>query len=643
MCGFISVISSSQVFSPETLSHGLRSIRHRGPDESGIWQNEKKTVNFGHARLSIIDLVSGKQPITNRDASLVAVVNGELYDYKRIRHEMQEWGYVFKTQSDSEILLALYERYGVQCLKHLRGEFAFVLWDERNQWVFAARDRFGIKPLFYTIYKDAIYFASEAKAFGPLGVPLKWDEDSFYQGIHLLPLPDSTIFKDVKQIPPAHYLVKSLYGSSIHLQSYWDFNYPKVGERPSAINEKEAIQEFSSLLQESVKLRLEADVPVASYLSGGLDSCSLLGIAQTFTKTPIAAFTLTFSDQDYNESVQAEEMAKYVGASYQAVPISQSDLADKMEDAIWHGERFLLNGHAVAKFYLSDAVRKAGYKVVLTGEGSDEIFAGYAHFRQDQIMHGANVEASQRGVMLDALMNSNKVSQGFLLSNDPNSDLYNIKSLLGYVPGWMQGFDSQGEQVRKLLSQDLLNRLGTRNPAHYYLNTLDIAGQVADRERLDQSLYLWSKVTLPQYLLTVLGDRMEMAHSVEGRVPFLDHKLVEYVVNLPPHMKIRQLTEKYTLKEAAKPFITRTIYERQKHPFLAPPALSEQGDPKLRQLLQDTLRSADAGSVPFFSQEKIINLLDATTAGSLDNKKSTDMLFMLLASATILQKRFGLT
>lgn len=642
MCGFISVISSSQVFSPETLSHGLRAITHRGPDESGIWQNEKKTVNFGHARLSIIDLVSGKQPISNRDNSIVAVVNGELYDYKRIRRELQEWGYEFKTQSDSEILLALYERHGVQCVNYLRGEFAFVLWDERNQWVFAARDRFGIKPLFYTIYKDAIYFASEVKAFGPLGVPLRWDEDSFYQGVHLLPLQDSTIFKDVKQIPPAHYLVKSLYGSSIHLQSYWDFNYPKAEARPAKINEEEAILEFRALLQESVKLRLEADVPVASYLSGGLDSCSLLGIAQTFVKTPIAAFTLTFSDQDYNEAAQAEEMAKYAGASYQAVPISQSDLADKMEDAIWHGERFLLNGHAVAKFYLSDAVRKAGYKVVITGEGSDEIFAGYAHFRQDQIMHGAGVDPTQRGAMLEALMNANKVSQGFLLSTDPNRDLYNIKSLLGYVPGWMQGFDSQGEQIRNVLSDSFLQKMSTRNPAHYYLSTLDLR-QVVGREKLDQSLYLWSKATLPHYLLTVLGDRMEMAHSVEGRVPFLDHKLVEFVVNLPPNMKIRHLTEKYTLKEAAKPFITRTIYERQKHPFLAPPALSEQGDPKLRQFLQDTLRSSQARAVPFFSQEKIVKLLDKATAGNVENAKSIDMLFMVLASAVILQKQFELT
>ncbi len=641
MCGFISIASRSRAYSPEVLNRALLSIKHRGPDESGIWQNAAGTVSFAHTRLSIIDLSTGQQPLTNHDSSIVAVVNGEFYDYKRIRKEAEATGYRFKTQSDSEILIALYERYGVQCLKHLRGEFAFVLWDQRNQWVFAARDYFGVKPLFYTVQNDTIYFASEVKAFLPLGLRLRWDEDSFYQTIHIMPLPDTTLFKDVKQISPAHYLIQSLYSSTPHIQSYWDFDYPKEGERPALANEQDAIEGFREQLIEAVRLRLEADVPVASYLSGGLDSCSLLGIAQSISKKPVSSFILTFTDQDYNEAIQAEEMAKHVGSPFQAVSITQSQIADAMNDAIWHAERFFFNGHGVAKFYLSEAVRKAGFKVVLTGEGSDEIFGGYAHFRQDQILYAKDSDPAQRQELLDTLIRNNKISHGLLLASDSNADPYNIRSQLGYVPSWMQGFSNQGLQVDEILNTDFKNRLAQRNPVHYLLSTLDIAGQVTGREKLDQSLYLWSKVTLPYYLLTILGDRMEMAHSIEGRVPFLDHKLVEYVVKLPAHMKIRGMTEKYTLREAAKPFITRTIYERQKHPFLAPPAMSDQSDPRMKQFIQDTLRSSQA--IPFLNQESVLKLLDSAITGTQETKMNLDILLMILASACIMQKQFGLT
>ncbi len=639
MCGFISVISRSQTQSPEVLRQGLKAIEHRGPDEVGIWQNSKRTVSFAHNRLSIIDLSTGQQPMTNHDASLVAVVNGEFYDYKRIRKECEDTGYRFKTRSDSEILLALYERYGVQCLQYLRGEFGFVLWDQRNQWVFAARDCFGVKPLFYTVRNDSIYFASEVKSFLAMGLPLEWDEESFYQTLHMMPLPNATLFKGVEQIRPAHYLVKSIFNATPHTQSYWDFNYPKEGER-TQISDQEAIEGFRKELFESVRLRMEADVPVASYLSGGLDSCSLLGIAQSMSSKPVSAFTLTFSDQDYNEATQAEEMAKHVGAPFQAIPITQRQIADGMEKAIWHAERFFFNGHGVAKFYLSEAVRKAGFKVVLTGEGSDEIFGGYAHFRQDQILHNPGIDPAEREQMLDTLVKTNKISRSLLLASGPQGDPYNIVSQLGFVPGFMQSFSAQSMIVNEILSHDFRTQMNNRNPIHHVLNSLDVAGQIRGREKLDRSLYIWSKLTLPYYLLTILGDRMEMAHSIEGRVPFLDQKLVEYVVRLPAHMKIRGMTEKFVLREAAKPYITRTIYERQKHPFLAPPAMSDRGDSKMSQFIQDTLRSSN--SVRFLNQKVVLDILDRALTGTPEVQERLDVLLMVLASANILQKQFKL-
>lgn len=486
MCGFVAVAGKRMERAP--LEHALEIITHRGPDEKSVWQSEDKTISLAHTRLSIIDLSGGKQPLTNADDSIVAVVNGEFYDYQDLRRDLSEGGYRFKTHSDSEILLALYERYGVRALKYLRGEFAFVLYDRKNHLVFAARDYFGIKPLFYTIHDNAIYFASEAKAFKALGIELAFEEESFIQALNFFPLPDGSLFKKVYQIPPAHYLIKSEFVGKERIQSYWDFNYPKIGET-QLIDDEEAILGFGELLKESIKLRLKADVPVACYLSGGLDSCSILGIAQHLSSRPIESFTLAFEHADYDETAQAREMAAFVQSPFNPITISQDDIANSMEDAVWHAERFMINGHGVAKYLLSDAVHKAGFKVVLTGEGSDEIFGGYAYFRQDMILYNEKMSVEEKKALMADLKKKNKVSQGIVFANDLPFEEDAIVGLLGYLPSWIRGYGLHKPKILDVLSPTTYEKFSSRNFATFAFNFLDIAGQVEGRDLLSRSLY----------------------------------------------------------------------------------------------------------------------------------------------------------
>ena len=550
-----------------------------------------RRVGLGHARLSIIDLATGDQPIASEDEALQIVVNGEFYDFERIQRDLEGRGHRLRTRSDSEIALHLYEDFGTACLRHLRGEFAFVLWDGPNDTLFAARDRFGIKPLYYTTHRGTLYLASEIKALLAAGVPARWDRAAFFQANHFLGHrpPDRTLFEGVYPVPPGHYLLAS--GGQVRLIRYWDFDYPAADDARPAGPDAEYAERFRHALDEAVRLRLRADVPVGCYLSGGLDSCAVLGLAATHRTEPIRAFTLTFDRADYDEGAIAREMAAHAGAEFHPIPIRQADLADHFADATWQAETLFLNAHGVAKYLLSRAVRDAGYKVVLTGEGSDEILAGYAHFRRDMLLHNAQGQDAQAvRQLLEQLQANNPVSRGLLLPDGEPPPLASVRRALGFVPSWLEALATAATRLRALFAADFAAEFAGRDPYRVFLNGLDVAGQLAGREPVNQSLYLWSKAVLPNYILAVLGDRMEMAHSVEGRVPFLDHHVVELVRDLPVSQKIRGMTEKYVLREAARPVLTATVYGRQKHPFLAPPAALHAGRAAVRTGARDPAR-----------------------------------------------------
>ena len=615
----------------------LRTLHHRGPDGHGVWTSPQGQVVLGHTRLSIIDLRTGDQPIANEDKSAWIVANGEFYDYERVQRELERGGHQLRTRSDSEIALHLYEDFGTQCVHHLRGEYAFVLWDERSRKLIAVRDRYGVKPLYYARHQGVLYIASEMKALFAAGVPARWDAEAVYFSVGFMP-PGRTQFEGVHSVPPGYYLTAAEH--DVALTQYWDTNYPATQDCGPVLSDAEYIEGFRSVLDEAVRLRLRADVPVGCYLSGGLDSCAVLGLAAKHRSDPIRAFTLRFDHEDYDEGAIAQEMASKVGADWEPIPISQQSLADNFSDAIYYGESPCVNAHFVGKYLLSRAVRDAGFKVVLTGEGSDEILAGYAHFLQDMLNHdSADQDPAEHQRLVAALAEANKVSQGILLSNRQSAGSLLMRRLLGFMPAMFMPFFANRRRVGPVFNADYFAPFRDLDRASLLLNNLDVKGRLNGRARLHQSLYLWSKTLLPGYILTLLGDRMEMAHSIEGRVPFLDHKVGEFLMKAPVNLKIRGTTEKFILREATRDVITDTVYRRQKHPFLSPPDGS--GVPsKMATLIQDTLRSKVVDSVPFLNAAAVRGLANRLGKMKSAEREHIDPDLMRLISQIILHERF---
>ncbi len=640
MCGIVGVFSRRGPVSPALLQRATNSLYHRGPDGQRQWISSDGKVGLGHARLSIIDLSTGDQPIASEDERTRIVVNGEFYGFESIQKELEGRGHRLRTRSDSEIALHLYEELGTHCLHHLRGEFAMVLWDQTRRQLMAARDRFGIKPLFYAWHEEKLYLASEVKALWAAGVPARWDEQGVYNSVSMAGHMGRTLYDGVFQIPPGHFLLAT--DKHVQVNQYWDFDYPAKQNNQATRPDEEYKEEFRTVLEEAVKIRLRADVPVGVYLSGGLDSCAVLGLAAKHHPGAVKAFTLTFEQAAYDEGPIAKEMAAMAGAEFHPIPICQRDLADNFSDAISQAETLCVNAHGVAKYMLSRAVRGAGYKVVITGEGSDEILGGYPHFRRDMLLYNREgQDESAIAELLAWLDQNNTVSRGLLLPDGEIGPMEQVKRILGYAPSWIETFSSRQVKMRPLLDAGIQARYGASEGSYGILDEVDVRGQLAGRDELNQSLYLWSKTAMALYILTMLGDRMEMAHSIEGRVPFLDHKVVETIVRQPVNQKVRGMTEKFVLREAVRDVITDTVYRRQKHPFLSPPATLNPED-TFNTFVQDMLRGPVMKSLPFFDQKKVVGLLDDLPAMDAGARTANDQILMLLVSMCVLQERYSL-
>ena len=640
MCGIVAMFSRGGPISEKLLERATHSLKHRGPESQRCWISPDQRVGLGHARLSIIDLTTGDQPIANEDESLRIVVNGEFYGYEETQQELERDGHKLRTHSDSEIALHLYEKLGTQCLHRLRGEFAFVLWDSVNNTIFAARDRFGIKPLFFAQRDNTLYLASEVKALFAAGVPARWDCAAVYNSAGIGEQ-NRTLFDGVFQIPPGHFMLATENG--LQLTRYWDFDYPKeVADAPQR-SDKEYEEEFTSVFEEAVKLRLRADVPVACYLSGGIDSCAVLGLASRHHRGPLRAFTIKFDHEEYNEDKVAKEMAMRAGAEFCPVLARSDDLADHFSDAIAQAETFAVNTHGVAKYLLSRAVREAQFKVVLTGEGSDEILGGYMHFRRDMQSTKTNGNTIEQSAGSVSTINQPAPIDGCSTSlNGKGFSLEVARKVLGFVPNWMEIACDISTGMHSVQNDEFVaegkNRDGFRN----FFNGLDIPGQLTGRHPLHQSLYLWSKTRLPNYLLTVLGDRMEMANSVEGRLPFLDHHVVELARSLPVNQKIRGGTHKYILRQSMREIITPTVFRRPKQPFWSPPAsLNPSG--RFNTMMQDLLRGPVLRSLPFFDQPKIVRMLDAMPKMDQMVHITNEQILMMVLSACVLQDRYRIS
>jgi asparagine synthase (glutamine-hydrolysing) len=641
MCGVLAGLFEKTV-DPGQVDQALSTLVHRGPDSTNRWISDDGLWLLGHTRLSIIGLNNGTQPISNRAGDVRIVVNGEFYGYRAIRDDLRDDGFQFSTDSDSEILLHLYQREGMGAVEHLRGEFAGVIADRRNQALIAIRDRFGIKPLFYTVHDGSVLFASEIKALLAMGVPARWDRESAFQESFLFRPAERTLFENIFAVPPGHYAIAQR--GHVAVYPYWDSTFPTARAlADDDRSEEEIVAGFREVLSDAVSERLIADVEVASYLSGGIDSCAVLGLAQQSLDRPIRAYTLTFEDALYDESSLAQEQAALSGAAYHPVPVTSQDLAGAYEDAVWHAETVFSNGHGVAKYLLSRAVRDAGIKVVFTGEGADEMLGGYPPFRRDVLLYnseGQDPEVVER--LLAEMDASNQATRGMLTSDaEPGSELEAVSRRLGWVPSWIEVFSDLGRRTAGLIRDDFLGDLIGLNPYELTLSRLPLSARLAGRDPLNQSLYLWSHTMLNNFILTFLGDRMEMAHSIEGRVPFLDHKVAEYAAGIPIQMKIKGMREKHVLREATRDVIIEPVYNREKHPFTTPPA--QRDDDPMRELFCDVFASSALDDQPVFDPAASRVVLDELPTLPPEDRFAAEGVVQRILCTALMHERFNMS
>jgi asparagine synthase (glutamine-hydrolysing) len=586
MCGIAGIFHADpeRRIDPDTLVAMAAIQYHRGPDGFGYKILNDRGVGFSHARLSIIDLDEdrGRQPFLMRDGSIMTAVNGELYDYKRIRTDLTLRGVRFHTKSDSEMVMHLYSRIGLEdAIQHFRGEFAISLYDREHDRLVLIRDRFGVKPLYFTEADGAFVFGSELKVlFAHPDVPRRFSDTGLFHQLMQTIVPGSTAFEGIHQVKPGHFvIVERAHGKlKIRQEKYWDMDFPLASERPGHTEEDEEywIEGVREQLMEAVQLRLEADVPVACYLSGGIDSCVTLGLAAATQQSPVKAFTIGFDDAAYDETAVAREMAESVGADQDIMTLQADHLYDNLVETLWHTERTIYNTLGVAKLLMSRHVNESGYKVVVTGEGSDELFGGYAAFRRDLFLHGLDtLPESERAVWQQMLAESNKLVSGAMLAENELDDPA-LTELVGFTPSCLQPWLAAAAHVPGLLSPERRAALEGYQPGAAIAEALD-ADMLEGRHPLDKAQYVWIKTMLEGQILTWGGDRVDMANSMEARPPFLDHHLAEFAAQLPPSMRIKGRTEKYVLREAMKGLLPKVLYEREKFAFMAPPAHT---DPK---------------------------------------------------------------
>lgn len=597
MCGITGFWSAKRLEqgADRALSRMMDTLTHRGPDGRGALVLEDKQIAFGHTRLSINDLGdTGAQPIVSADGRYVLSVNGEFYDFKRARARLMALGDRFSSRSDSEIAISLYHHLGVDFLAELRGEFAFALYDSVEDQLLLVRDRFGVRPLFYHVSDKGLVYGSEAKALlvHP-DVPRRLSSQAVLNQLMHTMVPGTSAFAGVAALEPGHFLRIRRRGSQLEVEKhrYWDMTFPHADAR-ELLPAAEHIEAVREKLIDAIVLRLEADVPVGCYLSGGIDSCSILGLASGAQQSPVKAFTIAFDHQQYDESSIATEMAQSMAAEQELIRLGAEQLyGSNYLRTAWHAERTFYNTLGVAKWCMSRRVRECGYKTVITGEGADELFGGYPAFKVDMFLHGGG-DPQVRKSRLEALARSNALFRGAILADRAASHpAFEVRC--GFTPAWIQPWMLTLEAARPLLSGRLAHELQGYDPVAAIAETLD-PEQMRSRHPLDVAQYSWSKTMLEGQILNWGGDRVDMANSMESRPAFLDHHLAEVALRVPPELRIKETTEKWVQREAVKGVLPSVLYQREKFAFMAPPAHTDQRKRARLEQLTDRYLSRDA-------------------------------------------------
>lgn len=568
MCGISGILNlkNPAPINPSHLKQMTYTLRHRGPDETGAYIDD--WIGLAQSRLSIIDLSSGSQPIHNEDKTIWIVFNGEIFNYPEIRENLINLGHKFYTTSDTEVILHLYEEKGEKCVDDLNGQFAFVIWNSVTKDFFAARDRVGILPFFYKIENEKLIFASEAKAilsiaddsieFDPIGLDQIF---TFWTN-----LPRRTAFKGINDLPSGHYL-KSSPNRPIEIKRYWSLSYNQnlVAENKSI---PDFVSEISELMKDSVHIRLRADVPVGSYLSGGLDSSGITAFVKNYFNNDLRTFGITFQEESFDESEFQNLMIEHLSTNHSEVHAKNEDIGKYFSDIVYYGERPIFRAAPVPLYLLSKKVREEGYKVVLTGEGADEIFGGYNIFKETKVRKFWSVDPNSklRPKLLQKLypyiFKDKRLAQTLqaffrLGIDDPNNPFFS------HIVRWNNNL-----RLKNFFSDNFKKQIGDYN-AFDELKSI-LPNDFDSWDYVYKAQYLEIITFMSGYLLSSQGDRMAMANSVELRVPYLDHRIIEYMAKVPSRFKVRGLNEKYLLKKVFNDLLPQKILYRPKNPYRAP-------------------------------------------------------------------------
>lgn len=568
MCGIAGIINLAGNQAPllDSIQRMISIMQYRGPDESGIYIDDYAAL--GHNRLSIIDLANGSQPICNEDKTLWIIYNGEVYNYPELHSKLIAKGHKFRTNTDTEVILHLFEDKGADCVNDLNGQFAIAIWDSSKRRLFLARDRFGVRPVHYAIYNKTLFFASEVKAiFSASEIPRQLNIYALDQIFTFwTTLPGQTFFKNIFELKPGHFI--TVVDGTIKEEKYWELPVNNRDQLltipPSRISEQ-----IRDLITEAVRIRLRADVPVGAYLSGGLDSSGISAIIKNQFNADVRTFGIRFEEERFDEGIFQNEMTSFLNIkSHSEVKATNDSIASNFYNVLWHGERPILRTAPVPLYLLSRLVRQKNIVVVLTGEGADEIFGGYDIFKEALIRTflSRQPQSSIRPLLLGSLYKDifgngglkqtgiSFFSQGLQQVSDP---------LFSHLIRWNNTKRIKAlysEEVKdELKNYDCIQELKEMLPETFYR-----------RDMLGKAQYLEIILFLSNYLLSSQGDRVAMANSIEIRFPYLDHNLVDFMSKVPSVWKILGLNEKHILKSTFKGILPEKITSRTKHPYRAP-------------------------------------------------------------------------
>ncbi|MDA3917538.1 MAG: asparagine synthase (glutamine-hydrolyzing) [Deltaproteobacteria bacterium] len=586
MCGISGFVGG---FTKNDLQTMNQSMVHRGPDDYGTYF--KNNVGLAHRRLSIIDVEGGHQPMSNEKNTIWIVFNGEIYNFQTLRKDHLK-SYRFKTRSDTEVILHLYEKYGEKCIEYLRGMFAFAIWDENKQKLLIVRDRFGIKPLYYAQTGRGLIFASELKAILAIdAVPRKVDKEALNLYLSFRYVPGSgTMIDSIKKLEPAHSMVYQ--NGCLKISKYWDLSFDK----DTGKSEEYYSQRLTELLKESIDIRLLSEVPLGAYLSGGLDSSFMVGLMSQIVHEPIKTFTAGFDGSWYDESPHAEIIAKEFNTDHHLLKTKADDVTI-LEKVIWHLDEPLADAATIPTYLLSQLTKKA-VTVILSGEGADELLAGYDKYKF--LFYAGKFSPSFFNPFFMFMQNifkgNIKMERGFNLLCSKQRNQINYLDFAAV-------FTNQEKQ--QLLGPELKELQGMNKVPERIINKY-LSYSEKGGDLLDRLLYLDIKTWLPNDVL-LKNDKMTMAHSLEARVPFLDHKFAEFAMTIPNRLKLKWLTEKYILRQSMKGIVPDNIINRKKHGFTVPVAKWMQDG--LKQYVEKLLNTGRITKLGYWNRSYVERLL----------------------------------